>query len=291
VSALVVPVPYEDGNVDLGFESTVNVVKIKLNKDKLYGWDKISINIQSLGISARKIASGDIKAGNAMLITGVVSNEKFASQRATKAVVESGEAARQRLKYGVTPIFTPSKDQIVNQLEKHSVWIHSGHGGNKDGIQIVKKEGSKYKLDCLKASDVNNLDVNYDLVFMNTCESTDKLFVPEINMLAVPPVAMSWKELPVTSTAVMDIGTTLNAKNYIGWDTWIQRELSVKIPKMLIEALDSENGGDPVTVADAVTAVKEKLEREKPNYYWFNDYLNHKTHDDSVILDLNKKAF
>lgn len=71
----------------------------------------------------------------------------------------------------------------------------------------------------------------------------------------------------------------------------MQREISVKIPKMLMEALDSGNDGDPITVADAVTAVKEKLEREKPNYYWFNDYLNHKTQDDSVILDLNKKAF
>jgi hypothetical protein len=70
VSALVVPVPYGDGDVDLGFESSVRVVKLKLRKGELYGWDRIPINIETLGASARKIASGEIEAGNAMLITG-----------------------------------------------------------------------------------------------------------------------------------------------------------------------------------------------------------------------------
>ncbi|MDD2230821.1 MAG: hypothetical protein PHY48_15650, partial [Candidatus Cloacimonetes bacterium] len=194
--------------------------------------------------------------------------------------------------YGVTPIFTPTKEQIVDQIEKHSIWIHSGHGGNNAGIQIVEKVGSKYKLSFFKSSDINVSGLTYDLVFMNTCESTDRLVVPEINMLAVPPVAMNWKELPVTSAAVMDIGTALNAKNYIGWDTWVQRELSVIIPKMLMEEMDTASTEEgPRSVKEAVDEVKERLERDKPKYYWFHQRLNLKTRDDSVIMDLNKKQY
>ena len=88
--------------------------------------------------------------------------------------------------------------------------------------------------------------------------------------------------------AVMDIGTALNAKNYIGWDCEIKRQLSVKIPEMLIQALDTTSGGTTRTVDEAVGEVSDKLDRDRPDFWWYNERLRATTFD-MTTFDLNKK--
>ena len=92
----------------------------------------------------------------------------------------------------------------------------------------------------------------------------------------------------------VDIGMKLNAKNYVGWDCEVKRQLSVGIPKMLMQELDSTGTlpEDRRTVGQAVGAVWNKLQIENPrrSYWYYGERLNaYRT--DGIIIDLNEKPF
>jgi hypothetical protein len=122
---------------------------------------------------------------------------------------------------------------------------------------------------------------------MNTCESTDRKFIPVIPI--TPQSVGGWAEdMNFVSHAVMDIGTTLNAKNYIGWDCEIKRQLSVQIPEMLVQALDTTAAGETRTVNEAVQEVSDTLDRTRLDFWWYNERLRVTTYD-MTTFDLNKK--
>jgi hypothetical protein len=222
-----------------------------------------------------------------MLFSALVSNEENGLARANRAVVTAGDKAVRNLKYGVTPLFTPEKAQINEHLKRHSVWIHSGHGGAADGILVAAKNGGQYRPAFFKASDIADTGLEYDLVFMNTCESTDRKFIPVIPI--TPQSVGGWVEdMNFVSHAVMDIGTTLNAKNYVGWDCEIKRQLSVQIPEMLVQALDTTAAGETRTVNEAVQEVSDTLDRTRLDFWWYNERLRVTTYD-MTTFDLNKK--
>jgi hypothetical protein len=287
VSALVVPLSDLDGEADLGLESYVNAVRLKL-AEGTKGWEKVAIDIGTvIGISTNKIITGALIVRKPMLFSAIVSNEDNGLARANQSVVMAGDKTVRNLKYGVTPLFTPDKAQINEQLKRHSVWIHSGHGGATNGILITAKNGSQYRQADFKASDITNGNLNYDLVFMNTCESTDKKFIPQAPL--TEQYVSGWVETNMPGHAVMDIGTALNAKNYIGWNCEIARQLSVKIPEMLVLELDSPSTGQTRTVEEAVQAVRTKLQVfPRPAYWWYYERLND-VKTDNTIFDLNKK--
>ena len=198
----------------------------------------------------------------------------------------AGDKAVRNLKYGVTPLFTPEKAQINEHLKRHSVWIHSGHGGAADGILVAAKNGGQYRPAFFKASDIADTGLEYDLVFMNTCESTDQKFIPQA---ATPQYVSGWVQTNMPGHAVMDIGTALHAKNYVGWDCEIKRQLSVQIPEMLMLELDSSGTGQRKTVQEAVQAVRIKLQVfPRRDFWWYYERLND-VKTDSTIFDLNKK--
>jgi hypothetical protein len=200
----------------------------------------------------------------------------------------AGDKAVRNLKYGVTPLFTPEKAQINEHLKRHSVWIHSGHGGAADGILVAAKNGGQYRPAFFKASDIADTGLEYDLVFMNTCESTDRKFIPVIPI--TPQSVGGWVEdMNFVSHAVMDIGTTLNAKNYVGWDCEIKRQLSVQIPGMLVQALDTTVNGTTRTTRAAVDEVRRKLSAERPDFWWYEIRLRAIEFDDTKF-DLNRKT-
>jgi hypothetical protein len=285
VSALVVPVSELDGNADLGLESTVDVIRLKLFPKS--GWEKVKINIGTvIESSTNKIITGALIVRKPMLFSALVSNEENGVARASQAVVSAGSKAVLNLKYGVTPLFTPDKAQINAQLNRHSAWIHSGHGGATNGILITAKNGSRYQRALFNASDIEDNSLEYDLVFMNTCESTDQKFIPQAS---TPQYVSGWVQTNMPGHAVMDIGAALNAKNYIGWNCEIARQLSVQIPEMLVLELDSPSTGQTRTVYDAVQAVRSKLQvPPRKDYWWYWERLQY-IGNDSTSFDLNKK--
>jgi hypothetical protein len=284
VSALIVPISELDGETDLGLESTVDVIRLKLYG--LSGWEKVKINIGTvIESSTNKIIIGALIVRKPMLISAIVSNEENGLARANQAVVTAGEKAVLNLKYGVTPLFTPDMTQINEQLKRHSVWIHSGHGGATGGILITVKTGSQYKETLFKNSDIVDTSLEYDLVFMNTCESTDQKFIPQVPL---PQYVSGWVQTNMPGHAVMDIGTALHAKNYVGWDCEIKRQLSVKIPAMLIQALDTTANGTTRANKDAVDEVRSKLRTDRPDFWWYETRLRAIEFDDTKF-DLNKK--
>ena len=288
VSALIVPISELDGEADLGLESYVDAVRLKLYGAS--GWEKVRIDIGTvIGISTNKLIKGALSVRKPMLFSALVSNEDNGLARANQAVVTAGETAVLNLKYGVTPLFTPEKTQINAQLSRHSVWIHSGHGSGVGGIEIEKKVGSQYRLTHFKATDITNGNLNYDLVFMNTCESTDSKFIP-VSPITSQSVGGWVEDTNFVSHAVMDIGTALNAKNYIGWNCEIARQLSVHIPEMLMLAFDSTAYKQTRTVDQAVSFVRNKLRDESPHraYWWYYERLN-AVKKDNTLFDLNKK--
>jgi hypothetical protein len=138
------------------------------------------------------------------------------------------------------------------------VWIHSGHGHNAGGIVVVEKEGGNYKAAALRAEDVDRSDPGYDLVFMNTCLSTDLVFTPDINP------ETGWDGVPAALSRhdVFDIGARLNAKSCAGWTCSVKREVSIHVPTLLMTALNTyaENGVlKQRTVQQAVYEIQRKM--------------------------------
>ena len=231
----------------------------------------------------------------AALFSALVTNEGNGERRATEAVDQAGKTANGRLGYGVTPLFSPDRQALNDMLKRPRVWVHSGHGHHKAGITIVKKAGSVYKAAEFKASDIMATGLDYDLVFMNTCESADTKYVPYLNATEQNCPGWFGPYAYTDGTAVLDIGNKLNAKNYIGWDCEVVRQFSVGIPRMLMQELDSTGTRpeDRRTVRQAVDAVWSKLQDENPRraYWYYGERLNLVNEDDSVILDLNRKPF
>ena len=243
VTGLIVPMLEIDGNT--GLESVTNAVKLKFkgNPDNPFwnGWQYTRIIIsKKLDVSMREVAATDFPVRRAALFSALVTNEENGEARANYGVKQAGEYARSHLGYGVTPLFSPDAAMLDNQLPRHRVWVHSGHGHNVGGVVIVQKQGNKYKAATLRAGDITSSDLEYDLVFMNTCLSTDVEFTPNINS------ETGWDEVPIALSRhdVLDIGFKLNAKNHVGWTCSVEREVSIHVPTMLMTALNTylENG-------------------------------------------------
>jgi hypothetical protein len=293
-TCLVVPVLDIDG--DTGLESVTNAVKLKFkgssDNPAWTGWEWVRITIaRELDISMRAIASKAIPSRRAALFSALVTNEENGNARADYSVKLAGEYARSHLGYGVTPLFSPDKQQINDMLRRHRVWVHSGHGHHKDGISILKKTEDTYSHATFKASDIAKSGLDYDLVFMNTCESTDVKYIPVLPATGQAFGGWDGPHAYTNGHAVLDIGNKLNAKNYVGWDCEVVRQLSVTIPTMLMQELDSTGTGETRTVEVAVEAVWNKLRiPPKRDFWWYGERLNG-VRTDGTVFDLNKKPF
>jgi hypothetical protein len=287
VSALIVPISELDGEADLGFLSNVSAVRLKLaNKNNVTGWQYVNIDIKALGEPALRIKNGKIRVKEAMLLSGLVTDEGKANYQ-NDAVVEAGAVAVKQLHYGVTPIFSPEISTVNSNLLKHSVWMHTGHGHWKTGIIMVRKVNNQYRKIDMMATDITRSNLRYDLVFMNTCYSTDTYY-RDIRVLG-NPVGWYTNKFTLATTAVMDIGTKLNAKNYIGWDCEAHRTVASDCLVWLMQYLDTKADGTTRSVNDAVNDVKEKMDGKLGIHQLYMERLRLVTRDDSVILDLNKK--
>ena len=194
-----------------------------------------------------------------------------------------------KLGYGVTPLCSPTAEQLNELLPKHSVWIHSSHGSLTDGVLILQpRTGDTYRGAYFKASDITRDDLQYDLVFMNTCVSADELWLARgpINFPLEPPVG--WTNVTMESHAVLDIGDKLHAKNYIGWTCSVDRRISSYIPGRIIDQLNKTATGAN-TVQQAVDAVKRALNDDRNvNFWWYAVRLKAVRSDDQTF-DLTKR--
>jgi hypothetical protein len=239
-SEVLVPVLHVDAQEDLGLESQVAIYGQRvLNMGQAnQSIVKATFRISTTVMGSMKAIEGKVE--RAMLISALISDEELS--RGT-AVTAPAESAVYRLGLGVTPQFQPKKETIPNDLKKHRMWIHSGHGSFSSGLTMLSHANYRWKVTPLKAPDVSGLGLTYRLVFMNTCHSTDKYSVY---------VNGAWQPLQATNVAthaVLDIGNTLNAQNYIGWNCSVDRAVSILVPDDLIEFLNRGN--------DASNAVKE----------------------------------
>lgn len=135
---------------------------------------------------------------------------------------------------------------------------------------------------------ITDSDLEYDLVFMNTCVSADKVFYPvgNANDPRNPPI--SWDEEAVGTHSVMAIGDRLNAKNYIGWRCSVNRMISMWIPDMLVAQLDTRFDGTK-TVATAVSDLKDELtENRDKDFWWYAPQLT-VLRSDGQKFDLKKR--
>ena len=210
----------------------------------------------------QEIASQAVPVRRAALFSALVTNEENGEARANYGVKQAGDYARSHLGYGVTPLFSPDKAMLDNQFPRHRVWVHSGHGHNVGGVEIVQKQGNKYKAAALRAGDITRDDLEYDLVFMNTCLSTDVEFSQDINS------ETGWDEVPTVLSRhdVLDIGFKLNARNYVGWTCSVQRDVSIHVPTMLMTALNTywENGAwKQRTVMEATAWVRGEMAKKR----------------------------
>ncbi|MFA7054817.1 MAG: hypothetical protein WC328_17510 [Kiritimatiellia bacterium] len=135
---------------------------------------------------------------------------------------------------------------------------------------------------------ITDSDLEYDLVFMNTCVSADKVFYPvgNANDPRNPPI--SWDEEAVGTHSVMAIGDRLNAKNYIGWRCSVNRMISMWIPGMLVAQLDTRFDGTK-DVAQAVDAIQRELTvNRNKDYWWYAPQLT-VLRSDGQKFDLKKR--
>ena len=227
-------------------------------------------------------------SGMPMLLSGMISDEPLCGQERGDKMGEAANVAH-RMGIGVTPVFNPDKDTLSQNLKKNRIWIHYGHGHRNLGIQIAKRRVSNgWCTSLLTADDIRamNIEHDYDLVFMNTCDSTDKSFAYILECGSA-----SFREVPMTSHAVLDIGMALRAKNYIGWDCEVERELSSATPRRLLEALNQrcKNGSYP-TVKQAVEKLKADAMDKKYRFFWLMEKLRIVVDDDSVRLGQSRKG-
>lgn len=286
LSELIVPVLDVDGNPGDWFDNAVAAHKLDLKRDSTA---KITIDIYTLGLTARKIARKEYPVKQAALFSGVATTEDFGTLRVSEGVAKAGRDMNVKLGYGVTPLCSPTAEQLNEMLPKHSVWIHSSHGDLTGGVLILQpKTGNAYRGAYFKTSDITRDDLQYDLVFMNTCVSADELWLARgpINFPLEPP--LGWTNVTMVSHAVLDIGDKLHAKNYIGWTCSVDRRISSYIPGRIIDQLNATETGAK-TIQEAVNAVKDVLTRDRNvNFWWYADRLK-AVRSDNQTLDLTKR--
>lgn len=132
--------------------------------------------------------------------------------------------------------------------------MHSGHGSYELGITIVDKDGTIYKRTELSGADLAGLGLTYQLVFMNTCQSTDKY----CKWVTTNPITREGYYKPPVDKAVhkvYDIGKALNARNYVGWDCDTLRLVAINASRLFPQKL---NGG--TTVPEAVALTQQALD-------------------------------
>jgi hypothetical protein len=285
VTSLIVPAPEADGGAGLEGWDDARVLNIKDGTVKM-----VRVEVyNSLLSSGQKITDKKIPVQQAALFSALVSVEEAAGMRVSLGVNAAGEAARVRLKYGVTPLLSPTAEQLADLLTKHSVWIHNGHGSLTNGLLGVREVSQgEYEGAWIGAADLPP-DLGLSLVFMNTCDSTDLTFDWVKNLQGIPVGWLSNTPRPVSPHAVYDIGVRLNARNYVGWDCEVPRTVSPHIPKMLMEELDTRTDGELRTVEKAVLAVRERMRLNGGTQDFFKEKLRLAIKDNSLILDLNKK--
>lgn len=141
----------------------------------------------------------------------------------------------------MTLAVTPEISRLQELLPMHSHWLHAGHGSAKWGLMTIKMDGSDYKPAYFNAADVPD-DLNYDLVIMSACQSTNELyefivdendpFEKEGNYQLIDADNPAYGK-----KAVLEIGEELNASNYVGWGCNVPRQLSYAAEKLVINYL------------------------------------------------------
>ncbi|MDT8389628.1 MAG: hypothetical protein RRC34_03865 [Lentisphaeria bacterium] len=184
--------------------------------------------------TARK---AQIKKG--FLVTFVHSNEDDADDQ--KSSIDKVSSDILRMGYGMTLAVTPEISRLQKILPMHSHWLHAGHGSAKWGLMTIKMDGSDYKPAYFNAADVPD-DLNYDLVIMSACRSTNELyefivdendpFEKEGNYQLIDADNPAYEK-----KAVLEIGEKLNASNYVGWGCDVPRKLSYAAEKLVINYL------------------------------------------------------
>jgi len=223
-------------NVDAGRSLGLEGIMTNVHMVKFYA-DGSTVSAISYGLnsivagSSRRIASGSVSVKKAWLLTALYSNEENGQARADY-LGQGGETIVQQLGGEATMSVTPTKTQIHDLLPRHRQWIHSGHGATNWGITCISPTGNNhFKEDIFSASDISDLNLTYDLVFMNTCESTDTYSAwiwdvyPVLGHYATPVA------LPASSHKVYDIGLALHARNYVGWDSDAIRLVAINASK------------------------------------------------------------
>ncbi len=145
VTSLIVPAPEADGGAGLEGWDDARVLNIKDGTVKM-----VRVEVyNSLLSSGQKITDKKIPVQQAALFSALVSVEEAAGMRVSQGVNAAGEAARVRLKYGVTPLLSPTAEQFADLLTKHSIWIHNGHGSLTNGLLGVRELESDEFFDTL----------------------------------------------------------------------------------------------------------------------------------------------
>ena len=150
---------------------------------------------------------------------------------------------------------------------------------------------NRYAKDYFKASDISRDDLEYNLVFMNTCESTDRWYRPIRFGENTRIIGFSPEYETQSTHAVRDIGTKLNALSYVGWDCSVERDVSAHVPSMLMEELDTRTDGTLRAASDAVRAVNETLSERGGRFAVFTGKLRCLIKEGAYerVIDLNKK--
>lgn len=282
---VMVPVLNVDAGRDLGLEGmgvpiNTHIVKFAGNGSSTVSSLRYGLNSIVSG-SGRRIANGSVPVKKAWLLTALYSNEENGEARAN-LLAQGGETIISYLGYEATMSVTPTKAQILDLLPRHRHWIHSGHGNYDLGITTISPTGNNhFKEAVFSTNDMAGIDLTYDLVFMNTCQSTDTYYawiwdIPNIlGHYATTPVS-----LPVHK--VYDIGLALHARNYVGWDSDAVRLVAINASKNFPVFL---NGGN--TVSRAVELTKAAIAIHNGVYTDANDKLRAVVSDGSKF-DLKK---
>ncbi|MBR4170906.1 MAG: hypothetical protein IKR48_04585 [Kiritimatiellae bacterium] len=250
-----------------------------------------TIQVSFQNSSAKDDPCLDLKTGMPMLISGMITDEKFCTSERVENMDNAAGVAKS-MGIGVTPLFSPDKDALVRNLKKNRIWIHYGHGNKDLGIQIAKLVSNNWRTTFLTAGDIRAMNIKhrYDLVFMNTCDSTDKYYTYDHELLN-DTIPKPFTNVEMNVHAVYDIGLALRAKNYIGWDCEVQRELSAVTPTHLLKYLKCPKGGTPPSVDTAVkNFIKQKKDAPGIPFSWMLSKLRLVISDDSVRLDQRKKG-
>lgn len=188
------------------------------------------------------------------LVTFIHTNEADAVKQ-KQSITTAALTIKDEMHYGVTLEVTPTISALKKTFPLHSYWIHGGHGSAKWGLMTVKKDGTQYEPAYLTAADVPD-GLNYGLVIMSACQSTDKLHEYIGTSEAGYYRLISEDNSAYGKKEVLKIGEKLNASNYVGWGCNVPRNLSHKVEVLLTQYLRDNN-----TIQEAVEMTKRYLVR------------------------------